>query len=182
MHNKIILHACCAVCSTYPVDLLAKQDFNPIIFFDNPNIFPFEEYERRRLELVNYCQKYDLKYFQSDWDNESWCNFVKGLENEPEKGARCQKCFYYRLKNTAKFAMANKVKYFTTTLTVSPHKKSKDIFAIGKKVQNEFENKVEFLQYDFKKQNGYLIATKNAQREGFYRQNYCGCKYSLRKF
>ena len=81
MHNKIILHACCAVCSTYPVDLLAKQDFNPIIFFDNPNIFPFEEYERRRLELVNYCQKYDLKYFQSDWDNESWCNFVKGLEN-----------------------------------------------------------------------------------------------------
>lgn len=181
MHNKVILHACCAVCATYPIDLLKKEGYYPIIYFDNPNIYPFEEFERRRIELVNYCKKYNLEYFQSEYENAKWTDFVKGLENEPEKGLRCQKCFYYRLKNTAKFALKNKIKYFTTTLTVSPHKKSKDIFVIGKNVQSEFSDKVEFLEFDFKKQNGFLLTTKNAKKEGFYRQNYCGCVYSIRK-
>ena len=182
MHNnKIILHACCAVCATYPIDLLKKEGYIPIVYFDNPNIYPFEEYEIRRVELVNYCKKYDIEYCQNKYENEVWDDFVKGLENEPEKGLRCQKCFYYRLKNTAQFSIEKKIKFFTTTLTISPHKKSLDIFDVGKKIQREFNDKIEFLEYDFKKQNGYLISTKNAKIEGFYRQNYCGCKYSIRK-
>ena len=129
MHNnKIILHACCAVCATYPIDLLKKEGYIPIVYFDNPNIYPFEEYEIRRAELVNYCKKYDIEYCQNKYENEVWDDFVKGLENEPEKGLRCQKCFYYRLKNTAQFAIEKKIKFFTTTLTISPHKKSLDIF------------------------------------------------------
>ncbi len=179
-NNKIILHACCAVCATYPIELLKKEGYYPIIYFDNSNIYPYEEYEIRKNELVNYCKKYNVEYYQNKYDNENWENFVKGLENEPEKGLRCQKCFYYRLKNTANFAIDKKIKFFTTTLTISPHKRSLDIFKAGKKVQNEFENKIEFLKFDFKKQNGYLISTKNAKLEGFYRQNYCGCKYSIR--
>ncbi len=179
-NNKIILHACCAVCATYPIELLKKEGYYPIIYFDNSNIYPYEEYEIRKNELVNYCKKYNIEYYQNKYDNENWENFVKGLENEPEKGLRCQKCFYYRLKNTANFAIDKKIKFFTTTLTISPHKRSLDIFKAGKKVQNEFENKIEFLKFDFKKQNGYLISTKNAKLEGFYRQNYCGCKYSIR--
>ena len=182
MHNnKIILHACCAVCATYPIDLLKKEGYIPIVYFDNPNIYPFEEYEIRRVELVNYCKKYDIEYCQNKYENEVWDDFVKGLENEPEKGLRCQKCFYYRLKNTAQFAIEKKIKFFTTTLTISPHKKSLDIFDVGKKIQRELNDKIKFLEYDFKKQNGYLISTKNAKIEGFYRQNYCGCKYSRRK-
>ena len=179
-NNKIILHACCAVCATYPIELLKKEGYYPIIYFDNSNIYPYEEYEIRKNELVNYCKKYNIEYYQNKYDNENWENFIKGLENEPEKGLRCQKCFYYRLKNTANFAIDKKIKFFTTTLTISPHKRSLDIFKAGKKVQNEFENKIEFLKFDFKKQNGYLISTKNAKLEGFYRQNYCGCKYSIR--
>lgn len=181
MHNnKIILHACCAVCATYPIALLKQEGYLPIIYFDNPNIYPFEEYERRRVELINYCTKYNIEYYQNEYDNENWENYVKGFENEPEKGLRCQKCFYYRLKNTAKFAIANKIKSFTTTLTISPHKRSPDIFEVGKIVQREFNDKIKFLEFDFKKQNGYLISTKNAKFEGFYRQNYCGCRYSIR--
>lgn len=180
-NSKIILHACCAVCATYPIELLKKEGYSPIIYFDNPNIYPFEEYERRRFELANYCKKYNIEYCQSEYDNENWEYYIKGFENEPEKGLRCYKCFYYRLKNTAKYAVDNKIKYFTTTLTVSPHKRSQEIFKVGKNVQSECENKTEFLEFDFKKQNGYLISTKNAKLEGFYRQSYCGCKYSIRK-
>ena len=181
MHNKILLHACCAVCVTYPIEFLKKEGFYPIVFFDNSNIYPFEEFEKRRIELVNYCKKYNIEYIQSRYENEKWTNFVKGLENEPEKGLRCQKCFYYRLKNTANFALEGKIKYFTTILTVSPHKRSKNIFEAGNNVQKDFNDKIKFLEFDFKKQNGYLIATKNAKKEGFYRQNYCGCFYSIRK-
>lgn len=180
LNRKIILHACCAVCATYPIELLKKEGYKPIIYFDNHNIYPFEEYERRRIELVNYCKKYNIDYFQSVYENNNWEDYIKGYENEPEKGLRCKKCFYYRLKNTAKFAIDNKVKYFTTTLTISPHKRSQDIFEVGEKVQSDFDNKVEFLKFDFKKQNGYLISTKNAKFEGFYRQNYCGCQYSIK--
>ena len=180
MLNKIILHACCAVCATYPIALLKKEGYYPIIYFDNPNIYPYEEYKIRKNELIKYCKKYNLEYYQNDYANEKWENFVKGFENEPEKGLRCQKCFYFRLKNTANFAIDKKIKFFTTTLTVSPHKNTKDIFKIGEKVQNEFNNEIEFMKYNFKKQNGYLITINNAKFERLYRQDYCGCIYSIR--
>ena len=174
----ILLHACCAVCMAYPIEIL-KENYNPVVFFCNSNIYPEEEYLRRRDELIKYCEQEDYKYIIDDYEPEKWLEYVKGLEQEPEKGLRCSKCFEYRLNKTAQKAKELGITIFTTTLTVSPHKVSKNVFLAGENAAKIFG--LQFLPQDFKKQDGFLKTMELAKKNDFYRQQYCGCKYSVRK-
>lgn len=176
--EKILLHACCAVCMAYPFELLS-QAYEPVVFFSNPNIYPEEEYLRRRDELIRYCEENNFEYIIDDYEPQKWYEYVKGLEREPEKGLRCNKCFLYRLDRTAQKAKALGVKYFTTTLTVSPHKVSKNIFEAGNIAAQNYG--LNFVENDFKKQNGFLKTMEIAKKNDFYRQQYCGCEFSIRK-
>lgn len=177
--KKIILHACCAPCASYPIKKLIEDNYMPVVFFYNPNIFPYKEYEIRKNELKNYCIKNNIEYFEEKYDIKEFYNSTKGLENEPEKGERCKICFNIRLHKTALFAKENNIDCFTTTLTVSPHKKSEDIFKIGKLIEEK--TGIAFLEYNFKKQNGYKISREIAKENNMYTQNYCGCQFSIRK-
>lgn len=176
--EKIILHACCAVCMAHPIELL-KENYKPVVFFYNPNIYPETEYLRRRDELIKYCEKMDYEYLTGDYDPEKWYAYISGLEQEPEKGLRCNKCFSFRLEKSAQKAIELGIKKFTTTLTVSPHKVSKNIFTQGKDIAEKY--KLEFFDIDFKKNNGFLKSMEIAKDNDFYRQQYCGCEFSIRK-
>lgn len=179
MMAKILLHACCAVCAGYPLDLLREMEFEPVVYFFNPNIHPKEEYDRRLAELVRYTKKQNIELIIQEEPTENWFEFVKGLENEPERGLRCHKCFEYRLMKTAKKAKELEIEKFTTTLFVSPHKVRNDIIAEGKKAEKAYG--VEFLDVDFRKKDGFLKTMKIAKAENFYRQTYCGCVFSIQK-
>ena len=177
--KKIILHACCAPCASYPIKKLIEDSYEPVVFFYNPNIYPENEYIIRRDELKKYCAELKIDFFEGEYDTSVFYETIKGLENEPEKGKRCLKCFDLRLSKTAAFAKKMGIDCFTTTLTVSPHKNSKQIFDIANEVQNQ--TGVEFIPYDFKKKDGFKITNKIAEENGFYRQKYCGCEFSIRK-
>ena len=176
--EEILLHACCAVCMAYPIELL-KENYNPVVFFCNPNIYPEAEYIRRRDELIKYCEQQGYKYFIDDYEPEKWYAYIKGLEKEPEKGKRCNKCFEYRLLKSAQKAKDLGIKTFTTTLSVSPHKVSKNVFEAGQNAAQQYG--LTFLEQDFKKQNGFLKKMEIAKKNDFYRQQYCGCEFSIRK-
>lgn len=176
-HPQILLHACCAVCMAYPIKIL-QEHYEPIVFFYNPNIYPQTEYDRRKNELIKYCEKMNYKYIIEQYDSEAWYEYIQGFENEPEKGGRCNKCFEFRLTRTAQIAKKLKINYFTTTLSVSPHKVSQNIFVAGNNIASQYN--IKFIQQDFKKQNGFLKTMELAKENNFYRQNYCGCEYSIK--
>ena len=179
-HNVpiLLLHSCCAPCSSYVLEYLSEY-FNIIILFYNPNIMPFDEYNLRLNEqkkLVSRLKtKNSVKVVEGEYDVNDFLEAVKGLEDEPEGGARCEKCFRLRLNEAAVFHGAW-VDYFTTTLTVSPHKNSQLINAIGQGISEKYG--VEYLQSDFKKRNGYKRSIELSKQYNLYRQNYCGCIYS----
>lgn len=178
MKNKILLHACCATCCGYPLHKLFDLGFEPVIYFYNPNISPEAEYLKRLNELKLYLDKKNIEYIEDKYEPEFWAEYIKGLEQEPEKGKRCEKCFELRLLKTAKKTKELNLESFTTTLTVSPHKNSDMIFEIANKIARD-EN-IKFLELNFKKENGFLKTMQIAKEENFYRQNYCGCEYSIR--
>ena len=178
---KILLHACCAVCASYPVLQLQQMGYEVILYFYNPNIYPFEEYQRRLDELRKLAKKYDVPLVIEETDYDYWLNLIKAFENEPEKGARCSICFKERLSKAVSTAIKEGCEYFTTTLTVSPHKNTKQIFEAAKAVQSSIQNSPEFLEIDFKKQDGFKKTSKLADEYGFYRQKHCGCEFSIRK-
>ena len=164
MKKKVLLHVCCAPCSTHSIEAL-KKDYEVSLFFSNSNIYPVEEYEKRLENARKAARAYGLELIEDKYDNEEWMNHVKGLENEPEKGKRCAKCFEYNLKRAADYALSNNFELFTTTLTISPHKDSKVIFSIGKMLGN-------FLDADFKKNDGFKDSIELSRKHGLYRQNY----------
>ena len=176
--KKIILHACCAPCASYPINKLKEDGFEPVVFFYNPNIFPSSEYEIRRVELEKYCKKIGVKYFEGDYEIKKFYDAIKGFENEPEKGKRCSICFNLRLDKTAQFAISQGINYFTTTLSVSPHKNSNQIFEEGRLIAKEYG--VKFLEYNFKKQDGFKISRTIAKENNMYAQSYCGCEFSIK--
>ena len=177
--NKILLHACCAVCLGYSAEKLKELGYDFVVFFFNPNIFPKAEYERRKQELITFCEKKNYELIIEEEDFNNWRNFIEGYEKEPEKGKRCNLCFEYRLKRTAQKAQELSIDKITTTLSISPHKISKNIFEAGKHVCENIP--VDFLEIDFKKENGFLKTNKIAQEYGLYRQQYCGCEFSIRQ-
>ena len=182
--KKLLLHSCCAPCSTAVIERL-KDDYDITILYYNPNIYPEEEYLKRKQEEIKYIEILKnqnpatiIDFMDCDYDSESYYEAVKGLENEREGGARCAVCFKLRLDKTAEFAKENGYDIFGTTLTVSPHKNAEVINAIGHAIQEQ--KGIEYLVSNFKKQNGYKRSVDLAKENGLYRQNYCGCEFALR--
>ena len=177
--HSILLHSCCAPCSSHVISVL-KDYFDITILYYNPNISPIQEYEKRKQEQINFIKQLDcgIKIMDCDYDNDVYEECIKGLENEKEGGARCLKCFRLRLEKTAKLASINNFDYFCTTLTVSPYKNSQVINSIGKELMNIYN--VKWLYSDFKKEEGYKHSIVLSKQYNLYRQDYCGCIYSIR--
>lgn len=177
--KKLLVHACCAPCSSYVLEYLSNY-FEITVLFYNPNIDEKEEYEKRALELkrlvstVNYKNKVDVVIL--DHDPSEFYQVVKGLENELEGGPRCFKCYRLRMEKAAKYAKENNFDYFTTTLSISPYKNSSKLNEIGSILEKEYG--IKYLYSDFKKKNGYKRSIELSKKYSLYRQNFCGCKFS----
>ncbi len=175
----LLLHSCCAPCSSYCLEYLSNF-FKITIFYYNPNITDKSEYIKRVEEqkklIKELPQKYPINFIEGNYDPKSFINISKGLENEPERGKRCYKCYELRLRETALIAKNKNYDYFATTLTLSPYKKSDWVNEIGERFQNEYS--VNYLYSDFKKKNGYKRSIELSKIYNLYRQNYCGCIYS----
>lgn len=180
--TKLLLHACCAPCSTAVLERLANY-FEITVFYYNPNITNEEEYQKRVGEikkfLTQYKTKYPLHFLEGNYDRDKFFAVAQGLENEKERGKRCYKCYYLRLNETAKVAAELNFPYFTTTLSLSPHKNSLWLNEIGQELTTKYNTL--YLYSDFKKQNGYKRSIELAKEYHLYRQNYCGCLYSQKK-
>ena len=181
--KKILLHSCCAPCSTAVIERL-KDEYDITILYYNPNIYPEKEYYKRKNEEIKYIKilkekepdiKLDL--LDCDYDSESYYEAVKGYESEREGGARCAICFKIRLLKTAEIAKEKSYDLFGTTLTVSPHKNSELINSIGVSIEKQVG--IPFLVSNFKKQDGYKRSVELSKENNIYRQNYCGCKFAL---
>ena len=176
---KLLLHACCAPCSSYCLEYLSKY-FNIIIYFFNPNISKKEEYEYRLNEekrLISLMEfKNPVTIVESTYNPKEFFEAVKGLENEPEGGKRCAECFKLRLKATAEKAKEIGADYFTTTLTISPLKNAQLLNTIGKEFSEEYQ--IPWLYSDFKKKEGYKRSIILSKKYNLYRQDYCGCVFS----
>ena len=176
---ELLLHSCCAPCSSYVIEYLS-QYFSITIFFYNPNIHPEEEYHRRLSDQKRLIKLLSVKnkvnFMEGKYEPEIFFEKIEGLENEPESGKRCLKCFYLRLDKTAQRARDLKIPYFTTTLTISPHKDALAINGIGNKIADKYQLK--YLFSDFKKKNGFKRSIILSNQYGLYRQNYCGCVFS----
>ena len=177
---KLLLHACCGVCSSYVLEYLSKY-FDITVLYYNTNIYPLEEYEKRLLNQKKIIQKLVpfVKLKTITYNEEEFLNNVIGLENEAEGGARCTKCFMLRMEKTAVIAKEEGYDYFCTTLSVSPYKDSQKLNKIGKYLEEKYD--IKYLYSDFKKKNGYKRSNELARMYDIYRQNYCGCRYSIKK-
>ena len=175
---KLLLHACCGICSSSVLERLYPF-FDITILYYNPNIYPEKEYLKRfdTLKEAVLKMKIKVKLLEIGYQSKEFKEIAKGLEKEKEGGKRCTKCFYLRLEKTAKFAQKYNFDYFTTTLSVSPHKDSQKLNNIGKALEEKY--KIKYLYSDFKKKEGYKRSNELAKEYDLYRQNYCGCKYSL---
>lgn len=181
MKQKILLHSCCAPCSTAVIERL-YDEFDITILYYNPNIYPEEEYVKRKNEEIKYLKHlnengYKISMLDCDYESEKFYEKTKGFENEREGGARCAICFRLRLEKTAELAKEHNFDLFGTTLTVSPHKNAELINSIG--LALEKETGVKFLVSNFKKQNGYKRSVELSKENNIYRQNYCGCEFAL---
>ncbi len=175
----LLLHACCAPCSSYVLEYL-NEFFDITIFFYNPNIFPIEEYEYRANELKRLLKEMNLedsvKIVVPEYAPGEFFEISKGKEDEKERGSRCTDCYNLRLRKTFLYAKENRFDYYTTTLSISPHKDAERINNIG--IALAKETNVKWLYSDFKKKNGYIRSIQLSQKYNLYRQNYCGCIYS----
>lgn len=172
---KLLLHVCCAPCSTYPIRVL-QEDYDVELFFYNPNIHPEEEYKARADEACRYAKGAGIELHEAAYEVDRWFACMKGLEDAPEGGRRCEACYEMRLSRAADFASTHGFGYFTTTLSISPHKNSGVINKIGRKIAEGAS--ASFYAADFKKHDGFKKASQISKESGLYRQNYCGCIYS----
>ena len=174
--KRLLLHSCCAPCSSHCLSELSPQIGVTVLYY-NPNLDCAEEYEKRKREQLRFLRETGLADFlDCDYAPEDYLFSVRGLEEEKEGGARCAVCFRLRLERTAREAKARGFDYFATTLTVSPLKNAKLINTIGFAVAEEVG--VKYLPSDFKKRGGYLHSVKLSEEYGLYRQDYCGCAFS----
>lgn len=173
----LLLHSCCAPCSSYCIEELVKF-FRLTVFYYNPNIDTDEEYEKRKNEQKRFIAEFapEVEFIGEEHESEEFYKAVKGLENEPEGGKRCRVCFALRLSKTVEKAKENGYEFFATTLTISPLKNAKVINEVGFELERTYG--VKYLPTDFKKRGGYLRSTVLSERYGIYRQNYCGCVFS----
>ena len=176
---SLLLHSCCAPCSSYVLEYLAPY-FNICDFYYNPNISPKQEYEDRKEELVRLIAEMGLStqvtFLEGTYRPEDFFAMAKGLEDLPEGGERCFKCYEMRLRESAQIAKEQGAEYFATTLTISPLKNAQKLNELGEKLAEEYG--VKYLPSDFKKKNGYKRSVELSAQYDLYRQNYCGCVFS----
>ena len=178
---KLLLHSCCAPCSSYVLEYLSNY-FEITVFYYNPNIFPENEYTKRILEqqtlISDMKVKHPVSFLAGNYDRERFFQIAEGLEHLREGGERCFKCYELRLDEAAKIAQDAGFDYFTTTLSISPLKNADKLNEIGTTLADKYG--VQYLQSDFKKKNGYKRSIELSNEYGLYRQDYCGCEYSFR--
>lgn len=178
--EKLLLHVCCAPCSSYVLSVL-NDIYDITLYFYNPNIEPTNEFNKRYEELVRFVNEVypTVNVIKDDiYNNDDFKSISIGLEDEPEKGKRCYLCYKLRLEKTALYAKDNNYDIFTTTLSVSPYKNAIWLNEIGKELGNKYN--IKYLEADFKKNNGYKKSIEFSKKYNLYRQNYCGCIYSKR--
>ena len=177
----LLLHSCCAPCSSYVIEYLSRY-FEITVFYYNPNIFPAEEYWKRVEEQKRFIEQIEcqnpIRFLEGTFDPERFYAMAEGLEEIPEGGERCFRCYRLRLEETARRAAEGKFDYFTTTLTISPLKNAEKLNEIGEETADIYQ--VAFLNSDFKKKNGYKRSIELSREYGLYRQDYCGCEFSIR--
>ena len=175
---KLLLHSCCAPCSSACLERL-KEHFQITVLYYNPNIEQEEEYEKRKNEQIRFLKETGwADFLDCDHDKSAYEEIAKGYESEPERGARCYRCYALRLDKTGQVAKENAFDYFATTLTLSPHKNAEWLNQIGEEVAGRYG--VSYLFSDFKKKGGYLRSIALSKEYNLYRQDFCGCKYSKR--
>lgn len=188
--KTMLLHACCAPCSSYVIEYLSSF-FDITIYYYNPNIHPEAEYNRRLQELKDFLGKFPkalelkVKLIVDSYDTEDYFKATKvreeiDLQTEREMGERCRRCYKFRMKRAWKYAEKNNFDYFTTTLSISPHKDSSKINKIGADLQEKSTSTLKYLFSDFKKKGGFLRSLEISEKFGLYRQDYCGCVFSMR--
>ena len=176
LRPRMLLHACCAPCSSSVIEQLSEQ-YALTLYYYNPNIHPQKEYQVRCDEIIRWCEKCDLPLIVSTYDPQTWDHRVAGYEDEPERGERCTICYQLRMEAAAQQAKRDNFDIFTTVLSISPHKDAERINRLGAELE-EAEG-VKFYSANFKKKGGFQRSLEISKQEGFYRQNYCGCRYSL---
>lgn len=176
---RLLLHSCCAPCSSYVLEYLSDY-FEITVFYYNPNIYPESEYTKRILEqqvlIGDMKVKHPVAFMAGNYDRERFYEIARGLEHLKEGGERCFKCYELRLRESAELARKGAFDYFTTTLSISPLKNADRLNEIGTRLGRQYG--VEYLQSDFKKKNGYKRSIELSREYGLYRQNYCGCEFS----
>ena len=177
--KKVLLHSCCAPCEGEVLETLLESEITPTVFFYNPNIHPKREYEIRKSEDKRFCDKLKVEHIDVDYDVMNWFDRVKGLEWEPERGARCTQCFDMRFERTALYAFENDFRVFSSSLGISRWKNMKQISGCGERAAARYEN-LPYWTYNWRKSGGSQRMIEISKREGFYQQEYCGCVFSLR--
>ena len=179
--NVVLLHTCCAPCSSAIIECMMNNGITPVIYYCNPNIYPREEYEIRKNECTRYAQALGLEIVDADYDHENWLREVAGMENEPERGGRCLKCFKLRLLRTAQFAAQRGIKVITTTLASSRWKSLDQINEAGRWACEETETPVIWWDQNWRKGGLQERRLQILKEYDFYNQLYCGCEFSIRK-
>lgn len=179
--NRVLLHCCCAPCASSIVEWMVNNDIKPFLFYFNPNIYPVEEYEKRKNECTRHAQMLGLDIVDADYNHADWLKITTGFEAEPERGSRCLQCFKYRLLKTAEYAKENGFDYIATTLASSRWKDINQIAQAGEYATSSFSN-VTFWNQNWRKAG--LSDRRNAliKEYNFYNQQYCGCEFSMRRF
>jgi predicted adenine nucleotide alpha hydrolase (AANH) superfamily ATPase len=173
--KNLLLHICCAPCSTHVVEQL-KADYDLAGYFYNPNIHPESEYLRRENEMKRYAGIINLDLVCDEYDSAKWFELTKGMDEIPEGGERCLICYEMRLEKTAQYAKKNGYEFITTTLSVSPHKNAEKINEIGSRIADRYQ--IKFHDDDFKKKGGFEKSIQISKQNNLYRQSYCGCIFS----
>jgi len=178
---RLLLHSCCAPCSSYVIKFLSEY-FDIDLFFFNPNIYPDYEYMRRLEEQIRLVKEMGFNYtvIGTECESHLFYNAIKGHEKMGEGSERCEHCFKLRLDKAAQYGKLNGFDYFTTTLTISPMKNAQAINKIGLELENKYN--IKFLNSDFKKNDGYKCSVDLSKKYNLYRQNYCGCIFSQQEY
>lgn len=187
--EKVLLHTCCAPCSSAIIEWMLANGWQPTIYYCNPNIYPEEEYRIRKDECTRYAQALGLEIVDDDYDHEAWLSSVKGMEDEPERGPRCLQCFRYRLLRSARYALEHGYTIMTTTLASSRWKSLEQIDAAGhwavEKALAEYDGdsspKLEWWEKNWRKGGLQQRRQEIIKEYGFYNQLYCGCEFSMRR-
>ncbi|MCX7956926.1 MAG: epoxyqueuosine reductase QueH [Endomicrobia bacterium] len=170
---KVLLHICCGICACHCIKYLKENNFEVTGYFYNPNIYPLEEYQKRKYVVEQIQDIFSIQIIYDEYENDLWMSLCQEYKNETEGSIRCKTCYRLRLQKTYQKLRELSFDFFTTTLTISPHKNSAIIFETAKEINNQ-----KFLKIDFKQQNGFKKTLELSKSFNLYRQNYCGCVFS----